>query len=133
MTNKFYHIDEYNTFFITSHIMLGGWISVTLLFLMLALNTKLKMHYHIITPICITLTITTVIMSYNIYNILKRREKQIEKQKMNYWIIPSQISLLLFIVTIIVSMGLINRLVLRTYFKLDPLGQLKNYFKKFAL
>ena len=132
MTNKFYHIDEYNTFFITSHIMLGGWISVTLLFLMLALNTKLKMHYHIITPICITLTITTVIMSYNIYNILKRREKQIEKQKM-ILTIPSQISLLLFIVTIIVSMGLINRLVLRTYFKLDPLGQLINYFKNFAL
>ena len=52
MTNKFYHIDEYNTFFITSHIMLGGWISVTLLFLMLALNTKLKMHYHIKKLLC---------------------------------------------------------------------------------
>ena len=113
--------------------MLGGWISVTLLFLILALNKQFKLHSHINTPICITLTITTVIMSYNSHKILKKREKEIEKQKMNYWIIPSQISLLLFIVTIIISMGLINRLVLRTYFKLDPLGQLKNYFKKFAL
>ena len=128
MTKNFYHIDEYNKFYITSHIMLGGWISVTLLFLILAFNNKIKMHFHIITPICITLTITTIIMSYNSYQVLKRREKHIEKQKMHVWIIPSQISLLLFIVTVIISMALINRLVLRTYFKLDPLGKLKKLF-----
>jgi hypothetical protein len=50
--------------------MLGGWISVTLLFLILALNKQFKLHSHINTPICITLTITTVIMSYNSHKIL---------------------------------------------------------------
>ena len=133
MTNKFYHIDEYNNFYITSHIMLAGWISVTWLFLILAFNTIIKMHFHIITPICPALTIITVIMSYNSYKVLKRREKLIEKQKMNFWIISSDIAFSLFVLTIIISMALINRLVLRTYFNLDLLGQLRNYFKKLGL
>ena len=123
MISEYNHnkIKEYNDFFLTSHAMLANWIQVTLLFLILVYNDNVKMHFWVITPVCIVFSITSIFMSYRSFRLTKLKEVEIYKMKnidlskeLIYY--PSIISFILFICTVIISIAILYRLIIQSNF-----------------
>ena len=111
---------NYNNFFISSHNLLSGWISVTLLFFILIYNEKVKISFYLVVPITILLSILVIFMAYRSYYVTRMKEKEILKKKITDNLIilyPSYLSLIYFIITLLICLLIIINLIQYSYKK----------------
>ena len=70
-------LESYNHHFTSSHILLAGWCSVTLLFFILAFNKQVNININVVKIICICFSIIIVMLAYRSIVILKIKEKRL--------------------------------------------------------
>merc|ERR1711871_979634 len=68
---------SFNEYFISSHILLAGWCSVTLLFFILAFNNSVNINVNIIKIICICLSLSIIMLSYRSFIVMKLKQQNL--------------------------------------------------------
>ena len=113
------YIANYNNLFALMHILLFGGISASILFLVLAVNNLDSKNPYLGTGIiCILISAINIFIGYIGYKTLRRQEKDLKiiqkKYKYNSEIIlPSYISILFIVITIMIIIVMLIHLITR--------------------
>ena len=69
--------DSFNEYFTSSHILLAGWCSVTLLFFILAFNSSVNININIVRIICICLSVSVMVLAYRSFLLMNFKHKRL--------------------------------------------------------
>ena len=107
---------SFNDYFTSSHILLAGWCSVSLLFFILAFNTSVNIDINIVKLICLCLSISIIILAYRSFLLMGFKYKRLiiltknkEDRKLirNSVIISYILSFTFFFTTIIIFVAFV--------------------------
>tara|TARA_B100000524_G_scaffold240532_1_gene128495 strand:+ start:275 stop:694 length:420 start_codon:yes stop_codon:yes gene_type:complete len=70
-------LSGFDEYFTSSHILLAGWCSVSLLFFILAFNSSVSINILVVKLICLCLSISIVILAYRSFLLMGFKYKRL--------------------------------------------------------